>query len=443
MTYSLEFFVARKYYFEASLARPQAPPFSMGFTVPDSDEEGIEGALPRRGSQSNPLTIDASDSESDASDNDCVDLTIMGEGFIVDDDDDDIDDDEPSAANDLLHHDSLSDSNLVALAEDNYTDIDGYSTDVQDEDHDEDLNTDMSIMGDSEVDFQSDDLEIPNTQAIIASDAADSQPTNESISSMPGQPDIPPPPGFSSRSMYATGIQSDHLAPIMNTSRYKYVDTIFPPPLPPRPSAPQPCMSEGSRPPWFSDEMPVYPSYMGTNHGDRPVLFSPAPAPVPFLSSEAENAGALFSGMTPTFAPSASRIQTPPAMVPCDAATSTTPPPSRRTKVSIGEIVEEQPLTPTSLHSMKRKADVLEEPEPRVDEHEIAPELLSTSQVDQVEVVGNATSAPADVIAQRPKKQPKSILGKIQTTAKYLGIGAAGAVGAVAVLSSLPDAFFV
>jgi hypothetical protein len=425
----------------------------MGFTVPDSDEEGVDATSPRRGSQSNPLTIDASDSESDASDNDCVDMTIMGEGFIVDEDDDvDVDDEEPSVVNDLLQHGSFSESaNLVTLAEDNYSDIDGYSTDVQDEDLD-DMNTEVSLLGDSEVDYHSDELEVPDIQAAITSNAVESQPNAEStsISSVQEHLDIPTPPVFPARAFF------DGPIPPMAMTEHTYANNIFgyrfPPPLPPRPSAPQPPLSDrtelppSNRPPWFSDEMSGHPSYIGTENGDRPpVLFSPAPAPVPFFTPKmaAQYGGMLFNGVPSTFGPSTGRIQTPPAATPSDAATSTTPPPSRRTKVSIGEIVEEQPPTPTSLHSMKRKADVLDEPEPRVDVSETAPELLGSLQVNQDEVVSGATSIPADVVAQRPKKQPKSILGKIQTTAKYFGIGAAGAVGAVAVLSSLPDSFFV
>jgi hypothetical protein len=129
---------------------------------------------------------------------------------------------------------------------------------------------------------------------------------------------------------------------------------------------------------------------------------------------------------------------------------SSTPPPSRRTKVSIGEIVEDQPPTPESLNSMKRKADVLEESEPPAT---ISPPVSSTSVTQAVEVeaahvpvVTPAASTPAQtaaVIAQRPKKQPRSILARLQTTAKVLSIGAAGAAGALAVLSALPDAFFV
>jgi hypothetical protein len=129
-----------------------------------------------------------------------------------------------------------------------------------------------------------------------------------------------------------------------------------------------------------------------------------------------------------------------------DVMNASTPPPGRRTKVSIGEIVEEQPPTPESLHGMKRKADVLEVEEIK------APVVMSpvpeTLSVTEASLPGSRSAnhdiaETAATIASRPKKQPRSILRKINTTAKYLGIGAAGAAGALAMLSALPDAFFV
>lgn len=114
-------------------------------------------------------------------------------------------------------------------------------------------------------------------------------------------------------------------------------------------------------------------------------------------------------------------------------------PPHRQTEVSIGEIVEEQPLTPTSDKEMKRKADVLDEPnlatlEPAQDVHA---ELAAVP-----ELVEDNTAQTAAIIAQRPKKEPHSILARVWTPAKYLGVGAAGAVSVVVLLSSRPDFFF-
>jgi hypothetical protein len=113
-----------------------------------------------------------------------------------------------------------------------------------------------------------------------------------------------------------------------------------------------------------------------------------------------------------------------------------TPPPNRRTKVSITEIVEDQPPTPSSVNGTKRKADVLDDTESYISAEPIA--LGETAQP----IVLNTSAQTAAIIAQRPKKQPRSILNKVATTAKYFGIGAFSTVSAVALLSSLPDAFF-
>ncbi|EAT91145.2 hypothetical protein SNOG_01496 [Parastagonospora nodorum SN15] len=275
-----EFFVARKYEFEARLDREPVP-FSMGFTVPDSDGEDIDGTTPRRGSQHNPLTIDDSDSESEASDSEQPDTTMMGEDFIVADDDDD---EEPPTVTDIhsMRETISGAAEDTAFANQLYLDVTGgvgYSSSDDQDDDIEDFNTEASVMGDSMAAYDSD---------------------------------------FDGRS------------------------------------------------------------------------FEP--------------------------------------------------------EVSIGEIVEDQPPTPESLNGMKRKADVLEEVEgitaPTIS---LVPEHTPTTEAS-LPVSGTADrdiAETAAIIASRPKKQPRSILRKINTTAKYLGIGAAGAAGALAVLSALPDAFFV
>jgi hypothetical protein len=184
--------------------------------------------------------------------------------------------------------------------------------------------------------------------------------------------------------------------------------------------------------------MPSYPSYIGTNHGDRPSLFSPAPPPTISVQQEVETASSMFSGNSASFAPIGDRIHTPPATSASDVVSSTPPPPSRRTKVSIGEIVEDQPPTPTSVSGLKRKADVLEEDvKPALEEEAASADTPLEQVVVEVDAVRNVT-----IIAQRPKKQPRSLVSKLKNTAALLGYGAVGAVGAVAVLSYLPDAFF-
>jgi hypothetical protein len=450
-----EFFVARKYQFEAHLARPQAP-FSLGFTVPDSDEEEVGGTTLRQGSQSNPLTIDESDSDSSASDDDHPDVTMMGDGFIVVDDDDD---EEPSAVANIHLHQKLSDSvDQVAVVEEEYSENEAsggyYSSDAQDDD----LNTEASIMGDSEEDYNS-DLEVPDSQPVAVPPVTDCQPLSE-----PKQPEttgeqsepIFPGPGFRLYSPSAVYESIQSSLPPMDLTREAHdgnaFTNSFPPPLPPRPSATQPSLFDraelpsGNRPPWFSDEASGYPGYMGTNHGDRPSLFSPAPVP-PYMPLSQEVKSSPLGSNCVNVPAYASRMQTPPAIQASDVTTSTTPPPSRRTKVSIGEIVEDQPPTPTSVNNMKRKADVLDDSEASIAELSTRSESVESSRTDQLarapSEVDLHVAQTASIIAQRPKKQPRSIIGKLRSTATYLGVGAAGAAGMVALLTSLPDTFFV
>lgn len=178
--------------------------------------------------------------------------------------------------------------------------------------------------------------------------------------------------------------------------------------------------------------MPGLPqSYLGTNFGDRPSIFSPAPPP-PGLESlrtqknEIAWGGAMFS------VPPVDGMQTPPPLPASDISTnSPLLQPNRRTKVSIEEIVEEQPLKPTSVGGLKRKADVLEEEEEFVTE----PVVVSEGVID-------AAAQTATIVAQRPKKQPRSVLSKVLNKAAYPLLGAAGAVASFTLLSTLPDAFF-
>jgi pSer/pThr/pTyr-binding forkhead associated (FHA) protein len=436
-----EFFVARKYEFEARLDREPVP-FSMGFTVPDSDGEDIDGTTPRRGSQYNPLTIDDSDSESEASDSEQPDTTMMGEDFIVADDDDD---EEPPTVTDIYSmRETISGAvEDAAFANQLYLDVTGgvgYSSSDDQDDDIEDFNTEASVMGDSmaayDSDFDGRSFE-PEASPISAERLTEKR---AATTLAPMQSQAPTHSSFSSQSRFDASSGLEEL-PGINAPQQGFESVFthsYPPALPPRPAA-----EPSNRPPWHSAEYPAYPAYLDTS-ADRPAPFSPLQVS---LSGVPLNAADLVGeDNSANNVPSSDRIQTPPSMQQSDTTTVSTPPPNRRTKVSIGEIVEDQPPTPESLNGMKRKADVLEEVE------EIAaptisslPEHLLTAEVS-LPVSGTADrdiAETAAIIASRPKKQPRSILRKINTTAKYLGIGAAGAAGALAVLSALPDAFFV
>ncbi|KAF2832374.1 hypothetical protein CC86DRAFT_366185 [Ophiobolus disseminans] len=450
-----EFYVARKYTFEAEVMPPQAP-FSLGFTVPEpeSEDEDIPGTTPHRGSQTNPLTIDESDSESDTSNNEPAEITMIGEVFIVQAN-------EPAAVSDFVPPHEPGGEN----SEDEES-LGRYPSDI-DIHLDEDMDSQASIMGDSVVDYSS-DMEVSDVEAEDGSETTGQHAATETELPLQEQPTAPNLPPWANRDLSLSfnqmqGFVNSSLPPMMMMNTNNQNMTSFAPPLPPRPSAARPSIFDrgdvvySQKPSWLSDDVNTFSNFLGTNHGDRPSLFSPAPASSMAPPQEAESAATTFSSSSVNFAPiNSNRLQTPPAMPLSDVTTSTPPAPNRRTKVSITEIVEEQPPTPESVNEMKRKVDVLEEEETSTPEEEVIVPVDET--VPAVEAFGvdasgaeaPATEAPADtvavqtaaIIAQRPKKQPRSILSRLQNTATYLGYGVAGAAGGIALLATLPDGFF-
>lgn len=449
-----EFFVARKYRFDAQQEPLQAL-FSLGFTVPDSEEEDVAGTLLRRGSQDNPLTLDDSDyAESDTSEAEYGGTTMgTGGSFIVDEDDDDdeppaVDDIHLQSANDSWSGDYLADG-VAQLVPENLIDTPLGSSDSEGEDAESkmdrvvsDVGDDSDIDGDSAVNDDLDDQDLADVEARMTSNTMPSQFAPSSVAPAPGLEVFPMEgehrgPHFDGRlpAMNFFGIPPEASIP-MNAN---------PPPLPPRPHAPQPSLFGApppSRPLWYSDDVSPFPTFNGTNHGDRPVLFSPAP---PFIAPAQDPTTALMhSGNPSSFAPAVGQTQTSLSTSSMDVATSSTPPPPPNRMLSIEEMVENQPPTPTSLNGLKRKADVLEETEETVVEIIMDASSRLSSPADgpvvNEAVFNNDAAQIAAIIAQRPKKQPRSL---IKTGVKYLGIGLAGAAGTVALLSSLPDAFFV
>jgi hypothetical protein len=388
---------------------------------------------PRRGSQSDPLVLEDSDSESDVSDDEDRQVTMIADSLASDSDHDD--DEEPlSAADSGLPsvHDMIS---IMADYSEN-DDIENYSSDVQD-----DLDSVASVMGESEAGYDS-DVDIAETKPENLSSLDNAIPVHVYGY---GRPDL----SYPSQELFSQS-GSWHSAPPNAGSELPPFGFTLPPPLPPRPAAPHSAMfncatiqssssattQSGSEFQPYGNQAPI--GFLGTNHGDRPSLFSPAP----FTMSSGQGSHAdqpietsdVGGSSFPPLA-MADRIQTPPLMPASDVMTPT-PPPNRRTKVSITEIVEDQPPTPSSVNGTKRKADVLDDTESYISAEPIA--LGETAQP----IVLNTSAQTAAIIAQRPKKQPRSILNKVATTAKYFGIGAFSTVSAVALLSSLPDAFF-
>jgi hypothetical protein len=251
--------------------------------------------------------------------------------------------------------------------------------------------------------------------------------------------------------MFGTqGSDKNHMS-----SSNMYTDSA-PPPLPPRPSSSRVApwcnpsyplfTSQNDVQDWYSEEM-SQPNYLGTNFGDRPSLFSPAPPP-PAPESVETRAPTYHFSNCPSQPFQANRLQTPPPMPASDVDTSTPLQPGRRTKVSIEEIVEEQPPTPESVNNMKRKADVLEAEEPVATLEKTSEVIMGTENANSetlaaVPAADAAAIQTAAIIAQRPKKTPRSILSKVLDKAAYPLLGATGAVVSFALLSTLPDTFFV
>jgi pSer/pThr/pTyr-binding forkhead associated (FHA) protein len=479
-----EFFVARTYTFESQLSRP----FSLGFTVPDpeTDEEEV---TERRGSQVDPFVIeddsDAADDQSDAGDQEDVTL-IMDQVLHQSEPAQPLSlgqDEFPESAmrSTVVNQDhnqesfpSHRDDSLVPaspnLSSDG-EDIDALGTDSDSEAGSIDSSEAMSDSEPEIPDSDDDDMDETKQNKSVTSPSNKENEASVSSQAPPAvrchmsmqhpstvsfrdvytshdvantQPSLP--------RMYMFGMQSSDNS--MSTSSM-YGDNA-PPPLPPRPSASRaaPWCDSSYRPfaqqndlqDWYSEGM-TQPNYLGSNFGDRPSLFSQAPPPPAPESIEARAPMSHF-GSYPSQNFQASRLQTPPPMPASDVDTSTPLQPGRRTKVSIEEIVEEQPPTPESVNNLKRKADVLEAEEPAELQVEtpmvtMVEEHVSSDSAAAVTVTDAAAIQTAAIIAQRPKKTPRSVLSKVLNKAAYPLLGATGAVVSFALLSTLPDAFFV
>ncbi|KAJ4372996.1 hypothetical protein N0V83_003287 [Neocucurbitaria cava] len=432
-----EYFVARKYTFDYRLTQP----FSRGFAVPDpeSEEEELE-PHGRRGSQSNPLILDDSEAGSVQSDDDLRDVTVVEEAAVFID--------EPTAATGAPFVDekdpaAVMRAAMIKQAESNLEEDEcsvEYSSQSEDEassEADIDIDSEAASVGSSEPEYNSSDREVPDTDEEAVDDVAykkwstDNLPTVQprdlfNMDLTNGQaPELPSLGVFSSGHLNTTPFHGSMMPPMPSSLS---ASKQAPWEKPKFTSFGQQSDSQS----WYSDEMPGLPqSYLGTNFGDRPSIFSPAPPP-PGLESSRTQKNEIAWGGAMSSAPPADGMQTPPPLPASDISTnSPLLQPNRRTKVSIEEIVEEQPLTPTSVGGLKRKADLLEEEEEFVTE----PVVVSEGVID-------AAAQTATSIAQRPKKQPRSVLSKVLNKAAYPLLGAAGAVASFTLLSTLPDTFF-
>jgi hypothetical protein len=475
----IEFFVARTYLFDSHLQRP----YSLGFTVPDPDSEE-EGLVAHSGSQRDPLVIDDSDAASDQSEVDEDDLDNTATGMA-----DYVQQDEPSKPLSPPReeypesalpitiaggYDRDEGMHVFASHRDDSVLLGSHSDSAEGEDEplETDFDSEAGSIGSSEISYDS-ELEVQDseeedaretgyTNAFASSSTQEVKPS--STLSMPTeQSSITSPPAIQpafyhqlydgnsmpNGSRFADSPQASMKMPEPSN---KLSNESAPTPAP-HDQAPEPateyllwdnspygiCSQQAHQQNWYTDEAPF--GYLV----DRAPMFSPA-APPP--AQESVEARASVSSLLDNFSGpmfQTNQIQTPPLMPLSDVDTSVPPQPGRRTKVTIEEIVEEQPLTPESVNNMKRKAEVLEEIEPTdVQESAMASEEAAViTEAVRNEMTANSTAVETAVmIAQRPKKVPRSILSKVLGKATYPLLSVTGAAVSFALLSTLPDSFF-
>ncbi|CAE7179140.1 hypothetical protein CFE70_006013 [Pyrenophora teres f. teres 0-1] len=408
-----EFFVARTYVFESQLSRPYCP----GFTVPDPESDQEDIAEERRGSITDPFVIDSDPSEDEQAEVTMImDQVLQQEDPVVD----------TSTAAPYASSDAKADSRL-----DSDFDSEAGSIDYPDLESDSEAEIPDSE-DEEEIDSHSPASIAPSTPGGPASTARPIAPYRNTAT----QPQ---------QCLPRVGPFEFHPMPSMNVLSHTPSDDAAPP-LPPRPS---------SRP--WNDSFPnfgqqdVYTGFNFDNYmggfSERPPLFAHAPPPSDFLQSRTTTQNfCLYPGQMFQ----ADQLPSPPPMHTSNVEITSPLQPGRRTKVSIEEIVEEQPPTPESVSSLKRKADVLEEEESPVavsgqvsDEVTVSPEHAPADATVAVLVGDAAATQTATAIAQRPKKTPRSVLSRVLDKAAYPLLGATGAVVSFALLSTLPDTFFV
>ena len=430
LTCYTEFFVARQYVFESQLSRP----FSLGFTVPDAESEDEE--VERRGSEADPFVIDDEDMVAEQAGQDNEAETTM---FV-----------------DALQPEQPLKS--PAFAQELYFES-ALRTTVVDESYDEGKKdaevpaTDPTRQGQEElVSPDSNPHGVDDHDRVVGTDfASESGSIDSSDIDSESESEIQKSDDEIDEAEY-----SEPLTSVTQDAKYPNSDAVSAngdeaPPLPPRPACVHTSWSNLSYPSfgqtaaqnWYSDDT-SQANYVGTNFGDRPCLFSPPP-PASSEPVDVQIAMSLVQETDSLFR--AHGLQTHPSVLPSYVDAVTPQQPGRRTKVSIEEIVDEQPPTQESVKSLKRKADVLEEVVVAQEEvyrasAPVVEQTISDSTI-QAPVDDCSATQNAAAISQRPKKVPRSILKRALNKATYPLLGATGAVVSFALLSTLPDTFFM
>ncbi|KAJ4331504.1 hypothetical protein N0V95_009873 [Ascochyta clinopodiicola] len=425
------FFVAYKYAFNAELSTPE--PFSRGFTVPEaeSEEEDVDYLESGRGSQLNPLVLDDSDAaseHSDAENNADVTMALLDEdaeeyeALLSDDSEGE---EEETADASSIESDVESDTEGDAASTGSVSSHGPhYTEEVEGITAIEQIQTTPTDLGRSST-----------TPSAPLEKSSAAEPFLYDDFAYPSIPDLPLPP-------FGTLSQN----PESSTS-----DSALAPPLPPRPSekrqkiwdqAPHQGYDE-----WLTEESPIAPVYSSAGFTAHAPLFHDMPAHAS-QQIELPHFSSFSPERVPAYKPTADRIQTPPPTLTADVV-STTPPPTRRTGVSITEIVDEQPPTPTSVNSRKRSADDAFEVETEDDGkmltrslevEEVVTEPISKTITPASVAPSVAQTAPP---SQRPIAQPRSILRKaLRAASLMVPATALGAAVSVVALTALPESFF-
>jgi hypothetical protein len=423
------FFSAYEYTFKAELSNSE--PFSRGFTVPDadSDEEEVDCELSGPGSQYDPFVLDDSDAQSEQSEED-ADVTMAHITPLLDEEDNV---EEPSK-DDEDDADSITESD-VESNEASTGSVAGYSPEspvfgVQVECTEDVTATEQVRVTNADQGRSSATLPAPIGQSLVEQTPATetfqyenfTYPVLEEVAQSSFGKELPP------LSMLG-----------QNFGNASY-DSTWAPPLPPRPSQKRqklwdeaPFQQESYQELWPAEESTMTPSYPLAGMPDNMPQLSPDSSNAsPSMKSSEIDSSIMSYASAPV--PSADRIQTPPPTLNADVVSSTPSPPTRRTVLSITEIVEEQPPTPTSVNSRKRSAvDAFDEEDVTVSTAKIAaPEMAPHPTVEQV--------APQ---SQRAIAQPRSILRRaLRAAGLMVPATAFGAAMSIAALTALPESFF-
>jgi hypothetical protein len=404
--------MAYEYTFKAELSAPEH--FPQGFSVPDSEDEDVDMPSSQWGSQQNPVTLDDdsdadSDAESDHSDTPVDDTTLV-----------------EHTASQIITVDDVSYPKLrLATSEEKYSDASdmslAYDIDAEYEDppsldhvfSDSEGEVDFFPTSDDEADSDAEDdgnIPVPVDETELSRANVDEDATMDDVDAhiMESQPQpqtLSPRAEPSARDLFAPELPS--FSVLSQSLCNQPADEAEALPLPQQPSVSA------------SDNITFE---LGAALDDE----KPAEDPLTNYAFMETMADMGVPNVFSTVVPEASRMQTPPLGATSDEVI-TTPPPSRRTGVSITEIIEQQPLTPTSIKSLKRKADVFDDEDSMAVDALAAPEFAASgSQIVNIDL-------------RRPRRQPKSIMTKALKTASYLIPGAAVSF---ALLANLPDSFF-